>query len=188
MTSDSSDGESTVEATHDRSIPPDGSLTNRIYAWLSANGLYVEAGLAIIAIAAGVVALPIVTFGSFTALEGETSILTAGLVVAVVCVGLLLLLSTLLLLHGYGEFRHGGPLLAKNRRTVSVAYLGTRLVETFVAGTFLTGVTASLVSAMSIETVPSLILFAVGSAGLLLPTVVLFHALGAVGLSVVASI
>jgi hypothetical protein len=185
MTSETPEGESTIEATYDRSPPRESSLTNRIHAWLSSNGLFVEAGLAIIAIAAGVVALPIVTFGTFTALEGETSILTAGLIVVVICAGVLLILATVLLVHGYAEFHHGRLLSIDGNHRVSIVYTGTRLVETFVAGAFLVGVIASLISVISIDTVPPLILFAVVAAGLMLPTVVLLHALGSVGLSLV---
>lgn len=67
--------------------PPKSASTSRFHAerlsaWVAANGLYVEAALAIIAIAVGTVSIPLVVFGIFTALEGETSILSVGTVIA----------------------------------------------------------------------------------------------------------
>lgn len=189
MTSEGSDEGSAVGTAHGRSAPREGSLTSRAYAWLSSNGLYVETGLSVVAIAAGIASLPFVTFGAFTAIGGETSILTAGLVLAVVSVGLLLALATLLLVHGYVESRHRGlPSSKGGGNTAPLVHRAARLVESLVSGAFVVSLTAVPASVLSIGTVPSAVLFAVASTGLLLPAVVLLHAVGAAGLSVFASI
>lgn len=59
---DSSGQKSPAGALHADTITEEESLRTRIYTWLSSNGLYVEAAMAIIALAAGAVALPFVTF------------------------------------------------------------------------------------------------------------------------------
>lgn len=184
MTTDSSDTESNMGGPRDEATFKEGSLPERSYQWLSSNGLYVEAGIAITALAAGVVALPFVTFGAFTAIGGETSILSAGLIIVAAFVGLLLLLTVVLLIHGYVEMRHRGLLFANGTETPSLVYRGTRLVETLIAGTFLLSLLTVLVTVILTETVPSLILFVTVSTGLLLPALLILHAFGVVSVSV----
>ncbi|WP_152422341.1 hypothetical protein [Halorubrum californiense] len=122
--------------------------------------------MAIIALAAGAVALPFVTFGALTAIGGETSILTVGVVIVAVFIGLLLLLATVLLIHGYVEFRYSGGPLGRGTNKPSLVYRGTRLVETVVSGIFGLSLITSLVFMLVTERVPSVGAFAVVSSAL----------------------
>lgn len=58
------------------------SRVDQLGAWVAANSLNVEMALAVVTIGVGVLSVPFVAFGMFTALEGETSILAGGLVIA----------------------------------------------------------------------------------------------------------
>jgi len=178
MTSDIPDGESDPEAARTESRPPEGSHARRADAWLSSNGTYVEAGVAVTAVVAGAVAVPIVAFGALTAIGGETTILTGGLVVAAVCLGLLILLAGLLLVRGYLEVRYRGMPFGGDDDVSATAYGAARTAEALAAGTFLVGLVASLASVASIGRVPSLILLAVGAGGVAMPALVLSRATG----------
>jgi hypothetical protein len=179
VTDDTAEGRSDPEAARAESRPPEGSYAGRADAWLSSNGTYVEAGVAVTAVVAGAVALPIVAFGALTAIGGETSILTGGLIVAAICVGLLIALAGLLLVRGYLAVRYRGVPFGGDDAGVSVTLYGAaRTAEAVAAGTFLVGVVASLASVASIGRVPSPILLAVGAGGVATPALVLLRATG----------
>jgi len=179
MTDDTAEGSSGPEAARAESGPSDGSYADRADAWLSSNGTYVEASVAVTAAVAGAVALPIVAFGALTAIGGETSILTGGLIVVAVCVGLLIALASLLLVRVYLEVRYrGGPFGGDDAGVSATLYGAARTAEAFAAGTFLVGLVASLASVASIGRIPSLLLLAVGAGGVATPTLVLLRATG----------
>ncbi|MFC7323664.1 hypothetical protein ACFQMF_03600 [Halorubrum rutilum] len=179
MTSDAPEGSSERGAARAESRPREGSYAGRADAWLSSNGTYVEAGVAATAAVAGAVALPVVAFGALTAIGGETSILTGGLIVAAVCLGLLTLLAGLLLVRASLEVRYrGAPFGGDDAGVSATLYGAARTAEAIAAGTFLVGLVASLASVASIGRVPSPILLAVGAGGVALPTLVLLRATG----------
>lgn len=179
MTSDTQEGSAEPGATGADPRPREGTYASRADAWLSSNGTYVEAGIAVTAAVAGAVALPIVAFGALTAIGGETSILTGGLIVAAVCVGLLTLLAGLLLVRGYLEVRYrGAPFGGDDAGVSATLYGAARTAEAVAAVAFLAGLVASLASVASIGRVPSPILLAVGAGGVATPTLVLLRATG----------
>lgn len=178
MTSDASQGESSPEINASGSTAHANSDADRVYTWLSRNGLYIEAGLAVIAIAVGVVAIPFLAFGSLAAIGGEGSILAGGAIIGLVCVALLVGLAALLLMHSYVEVRRHGLPFTGDQGMRAVAYDGIRTVETIVAAVFLGGLLTAIGLVILIGQIPSLLTFAVVAAAVGLPTVVLSRAAG----------
>ena len=178
MTSDASQGESSPDITASSSTTPANSDVDRVYTWLSRNGLYIEAGLSVIAIAVGVVAIPFLAFGSLVAIGGEESILTGGAIIGLGCVALLVGLAGLLLVHSYVEVRSHGLPFTGDQGMRAIAYDGIRTVETVVAAVFLGGLLTAIGLVISIGQIPSLLTFAVVAAAVGLPTAVLSRAAG----------
>ena len=104
------------------SAPP--SRAERLQAWLLANGLKIETLLAAMAVGTWIVALPVVLFGTFTALGGDTSILAAGM--AIVAVGLfgIVVLAAWSLAQILIEVRNHGVPFSDSRSTSSAAHDG----------------------------------------------------------------
>lgn len=178
MTSDASQGESSPEIVASSSTTPADSDADRVYTWLSRNGLYIEAGISVIAIAVGVVAIPFLAFGSLAAIGGEESILVGGAIIGLGCVALLVGLAVLLLVHSYVEVRSHGLPFTGDQRMRAIAYDGIRTVETIAAAVFLGGLLTAVGLAISIGQIPSLLTFAVVAAAVGLPATVLSHAAG----------
>ncbi|ELZ41641.1 hypothetical protein [Halorubrum tebenquichense] len=155
------------------------SRTERFGAWVAANGLYVETALAVIAIGVGIVSVPFVTFGVFTAIEGETTILTVGSVIAAVAFVSLGTLSSLLVFHARVEVRRHGVSFTDSRGVISTVYTMARAVETLLAVTVLTSVLSVVVAAIAVGSVPDLLPALVGFSAVLLPVVVIAHGCGA---------
>ena len=178
MTGDASQGDSSPETTAWGSTTPTDSDADEVYAWLSRNGLYVEAGLSVIAIAVGAVAIPFLAFGSLAAIGGEGSILAGGAVIGLGCVVLLVGLATLLLVRSYVEVRqHGFPFTGGDGMR-AIAYDGIRTVETIVAAAFLGGLLTAIGLAISVGQIPTLLTFSVVAAAIGLPTAVLTRTAG----------
>ena len=155
-----------------------GSRSDRAYTWLSRNGLYVEAGISVVAIAIGAIALPLLAFGSLAAIGGETSILTGGAAIALVCVVLLIGVALLLLVHGYLEVSRRGVPFTGDGSARALAYDGMRTIETVAAGAFVGGLLAVPGFAFSTGEIPTALSVAVAAAAVVLPVTLLVHAVG----------
>jgi hypothetical protein len=136
--------------------------------------------LAAIAVGTWIVALPVVLFGTFTALGGDTSILDAGM--AIVGVGLfgIVVLAAWSLAQILIEVRNDGVPFSDSRSTSSVAYDGIQSVKAVIAGTFLLALLTYLGLVLTVESGPTAVVQVLGVSGLLLPVVVFVHAVGAV--------
>jgi len=160
------------------SAPP--SRAERLQAWLLANGLKIEALVAAIAVGTWIVALPVVLFGTFTALGGDTSILAAGM--AIVAVGLfgIVVLAAWSLAQILIEIRNQGVPFSDSRSTSSAAYDGIQSLKAVIAGTFLLALLTYLGLVLTVESGPTAVVQVLGVSGLLLPVVVFVHAVSAV--------
>jgi hypothetical protein len=152
------------------------SRRDRLRAWCSAHPLYVEASLAVAAIALGVLAAPIVAFGSLVALGGETRILEIGMIVVVVGESLLVVLAVAALAHARLDVRRGALRAAGGAR--GVAYVGSRVLQTLTAAALLLGLAVAAVSLAARGAAPEPLAVIVGAASVLLPVLVLVHATG----------
>lgn len=185
MTGDASQGDSSPETPASGPTTPASSSTtptdsdaDRVYTWLSRNGLYVEAGLSVTALAVGMVAIPFVAFGSLAAIGGEGSILAGGAVIALGCVVLLAGLAALLLVHSYVEVRQHGFHVPGGDGMRAFAYGGIRTLETIVAAAFLGGLLTAVGLAVSTGQIPTPLTFVVVAAAIGLPTAVLTRTAG----------
>ena len=155
------------------------SHVDRVCTRVAANGLYIETALAVVAIAFGILAIPFVTFGLFTALEGETSILTGGLIIAAGGIASLVTLAVTLLVHAYTEIRRYGLSFVDGHSAVSTAYTVIRGIENVTAGIFLLSLFAVIFLGIAMGSVPELLPVVVGISAILLLVVVTSHACGA---------
>jgi len=76
VTDDTSKGGPTPEV-RGGSTSRSSSYSDRAYTWLSRNGLYVETGISIVAIALGTIAIPFLAFGSLAAIGVKNPYLQA---------------------------------------------------------------------------------------------------------------
>ncbi|MDB9281167.1 hypothetical protein PN416_14360 [Halorubrum ezzemoulense] len=83
MTDDASTGGPSSEV--DRATSHSDTYSDRAYTWLSRNGIYVWAGISVVAIALAALAVPILAFGSLAAIGGEGSILAGGTAIVLFC-------------------------------------------------------------------------------------------------------
>ncbi|QAU14187.1 hypothetical protein EKH57_16775 [Halorubrum sp. BOL3-1] len=171
--------EQTTSTDSPKSASASRSNPERLSAWVAANGLYVETALAVIAIGVGTLSIPLVVFGLFTALEGETSILSVGTVIAALGFVTLGGLSVVLLVHARVEFRRYGLSFNDGHDVISTTYTVVRTVETMLAGTFLISVFSAIVAALAVSSVPDLLPAIVGFSAILLPVLVIAHGCGA---------
>lgn len=192
------DGTTEVEQRHPKSPAPAAasepardsatselsSRVDRLRAWFSANPLRVETLLAVVAVGLGILAVPIVAFGSLVALGGDARILEAGMLVVVAGLLSLVGLAVALLVHAHIELRDE-ELYEDDPDALSVVYGATRAAESLVAGLFLLGLLATVGSLVVTNSVSDLLEVATGIAGLLLPILVVCHAVGAVVRSVI---
>jgi hypothetical protein len=168
-----------------QSGPP--SRVDRLRRWLSTYALHVETVLAAGSIGLGVVAVPILIFGAFAALPSDapsagstdpgTPILDVGAAVGAASLALVVTLAVAVVVHRYAEVRDRSS--AADLDTLGVVSGGVRIVETLAAVTLLVGVPATVVSLARLDRVPDALGLLVGTAGVLLPVVVLVHAAGA---------
>ncbi|ERG91839.1 MAG: hypothetical protein J07HQW1_01873 [Haloquadratum walsbyi J07HQW1] len=82
---------------------------NQLQKWFLTNALWVETLLAIVAVGIWIIALPIIIFGVFTALDGDTSILDVGMMIVVAGFTSVTLLAVYAVVSGFLEIRHQGP-------------------------------------------------------------------------------
>lgn len=144
------------------------------------NALAVEMSLAAGAVVVWILALPIVIFGSFTALGGDTTILTTGLAIAAVGLFLIFVLSVWSLAQVLIEVRTEGVPFSDGRNTTSVAYDGIQTVKAIIAGVFLFASLAYLVSVLTVDSGPGEIIQLLVVSGLSFPVIVFVHAVGSV--------
>ncbi|MEZ3172545.1 hypothetical protein ABNG03_18315 [Halorubrum sp. RMP-47] len=176
MTDDAStDGPSSVI---DRATSHPDSYSDRAYAWLSRNGLYIWAGISVVALALGALAIPLLAFGSLAAIGGEASILAGGTAIVLLCTVLLLGLAVGLLSYAYLEVDRRGVPFVEDRSARTLAYDGIRTIETVAAGTFIGGFLTMLGLAVSVGDVPTILSVTVLAAAIGLPVTVLIHAVG----------
>jgi len=178
MTDDAARSGPNPKANRMETTSQSDSHSDRAYTWLSRNGLYVEAGISIVAIALGALALPLLAFGSLAAIGGEGSILTGGAAVALLCAVLLLGLAVVLLVYGYLEVSREGLPFTGGGGARTLAYDGVRTIETAAAGTFIGGLLTALGSAGFVGNVPTVLSVTVVAAAVGLPVTVLVHAAG----------
>ncbi|TKX42886.1 MULTISPECIES: hypothetical protein [unclassified Halorubrum] len=176
MTDDAQTSGSTPEV--DRATAHSNTYSDRAYTWLSRNGLYVWAGISVVVIALGVLAIPLLAFGSLAAIGGEESILAGGTAIVLLCTVLLLGLAVVLLSYAYLEVDRRGVPFVGDRSTQTLAYDSIRTVETVAAGIFIGGFLTMLGLAVSVGNVPTILSVTVLAAAIGLPVTVLVHAAG----------
>jgi hypothetical protein len=176
MTDDTSTGGPSPEV--DRATSHPDTYSDRAYTWLSRNGLYVWAGISIVAIALGALAIPLLAFGSLAAIGGEESILAGGTAILLLCTVLLLGLAVVLLSYTYLEVDRRGVPFVGDGGARTLAYDGIRTIETVAAGTFIGGLLTMLGLAVSVGDVPTILSVTVVAAAIGLPVTVLVHAAG----------
>lgn len=177
---------------------PDGAASSgsnsrldRLQQWLTTYTIHFKTALAAGSLVLGLVALPILAFGTLAALptggppsEGAnlgTSILSTGLLIALVGLVLLITLAvTLLIETGTAVRRRGLPSAGGHGALAFVSGI-TRAVETFLAGAFVMGLVAAVVAVLAVEQLPGIVSAVLLVSGLLLPLVVLLHGVGALG-------
>ncbi|TKX68646.1 hypothetical protein [Halorubrum sp. SP9] len=176
MTDDASTGGPSSEV--DRSTSHPDTYSDRAYTWLSRNGLYVWAGISVVAIALAALAVPLLAFGSLAAIGGEESILAGGTAIVLLCTVLLLGLAVGLLSYAYLEVDRRGIPFVRDGGARTLAYDSIRTIETVAAGTFIGGLLTVLGLAVSVGTVPTILSVTVLAAAIGLPVTVLVHAVG----------
>jgi len=176
MTDDAStDGPSSVI---DRATSHHDAYSDRAYTWLSRNGLYIWAGISVVTIVLGVLAIPFLAFGSLAAIGGEESILVGGTVIVLLCTVLLLGLAVGLLSYAYLEVDHRGVPFVGDRCARTLAYDSIRTIETVAAGMFIGGLLTMIGLAISVGNLPTVLSVTVVAAAIGLPVTVLVHAAG----------
>ena len=165
----------TPEAASNTDIPAPPSRAERVQSWLLGNSLRIQVLLAAMAVAAGIIALPVVIFGSFTALGGDTSILSAGMVIVAVGFAITTVLAAWVVVYAYIETRNQGLPFGDTHGFLSVSD-GVWSLKVATAGVLLTLLLASIILALTIESGPTLMLQGLGVSCLLLPIVVFLHA------------
>jgi len=176
MTDDASTGKPNPEI--ERATSHSDAYSDRAYTWLSRNGLYVWAGISVVTIALGVLAIPFLAFGSLAAIGGEESILAGGTAIVLFCIVLLLGLSVVLLSYAYLEVDRRGTPFTGDHSVRTLAYDAIRTIETVAAGTFVGGLVTMLGLAVSVGNVPTILSVTVLAAAIGLPVIVLAHAAG----------
>ena len=176
MTDDASTGGHSSEV--DRATSHSDTYSDRAYTWLSRNGLYVWAGISVVAIALAALAVPILAFGSLAAIGGEGSILAGGTAIVLLCTVLLLGLAVVLLSYAYLEVDRRGIPFVGDYSTLTLAYDSIRTIETVAAGTFIGGLLTMVGLAVSVGNVPTILSVTVLAAAIGLPVTVLVHAAG----------
>lgn len=145
-----------------------------------ANALAVEMSVAAGAVVIWILALPVVIFGSFTALGGDTAILETGMAIAAVGLSFIFVLAVWSLAQVLVEVRAEGVPFSDGRTATSVAYDGIQIVKAIVAGVFLFASLAYLGLALTVESGPEVIIQLLVVSGLLFPVIVFVHAVGSV--------
>ncbi len=176
MTDDASTSGPSSEV--DRATSHSDTYSDRAYTWLSRNGLYVWAGLSVVATALAALAVPLLAFGSLVAIGGEASILAGGTAIVLLCTVLLFGLAVALLSYAYLEVDRRGVPFVGDRSARTLAYDSIRTMETIAAGTFIGGLLTMLGLAVSVGDVPTILSVTVLAAALGLPVTVLVHAAG----------
>ena len=176
MTDGTSTGEPNPKVDQATSHP--GTYSDRAYTWLSRNGLYVWAGISVVTIALGALAIPFLAFGSLAAIGGEESILAGGTAIVLLCTVLLLGLAVILLSYAYLEVGRRGVPFAEDHSARTLAYDAIRTIETIAAGMFIGGLLTILGLAVLVGNVPTILSVTVLAAAIGLPATVLVHAVG----------
>lgn len=158
-----------------------GSLIDRLLTCLSAYPLYFEALFASVSLGLAIIAAPIVIFGMFVALGGESLILEIGAVIMIGSLCATVSLAVALLIHAYYEVRQYGLPRTGNRASMSLLYDGTRAVETAIAIAVLSSLIGIPLSASLFESIPRVLWMLLGGSSIMLPVIVLTHAIVAFG-------
>ena len=122
---------------------------NQVQKWFLTNALWVETLLAIVAVGIWIIALPIIIFGAFTALNGDTSILDVGMMIVVAGFTSVTLLAVYAVVSGFLEIRHQGPFFYQTRDIASIAHDGIQLLKTLIAGVLLVSLFIWILSALT---------------------------------------
>lgn len=182
--------------------PPEGdsgpSFADRLRRFLATYTLHLEAGLATLTLAASVVTGLLLFFGALAALPTggpppdpasdpapTNDILAFANNVVKLTVGIAAALAVSLVAHAVFMLRSAGADTGKDRPTrgglLRYASVGTRVVETVLAGAYLAGlgVWAVLFVTRIVETPPGWLLWTIVLTGLSMPLSVLTHAVAA---------
>lgn len=173
----------------------------QIQRWFLTNSIWVETLLAVVSAGIWIVALPIVIFGTFTALGGDTSILDVGMMIVVAGFLIVTLLAVYVVVSAVLKIRHQGLFFDQTHDVASIAHDGIQLLKTLIAGVLLISLFIWIISALTATATSTAIpglsntsmsgsastlrmvlrwnLSLLGASGFLLPITVLIHAFGA---------
>lgn len=166
-------------------VPPQSSMSashsraERFQAWFLTNTLQVEILLTTLSVAVWIIALPIMIFGSLTALGGDTSILSAGATVVAAGFFGIIVLAVWVLVRTSIEVRNQGLPFVDTDNTWSIAYDGIQSLKAVTAGIFLLSLLAYIVLSLAVQSGPTLVFQLLGVGGVLLPVTVFLHGIGA---------
>jgi hypothetical protein len=85
----------------------------QIQRWFLTNSIWVETLLAVVSVGIWIVALPIIIFGTFTAVGGDTSILDVGMIIVAAGFFSVTLLAVYTIVSTVLEIRHQGLFLIR---------------------------------------------------------------------------
>ena len=177
-TTESGQGRSTLapEAVSKSNIPAPPSRTERVQSWLLSNALLIQVLLAAMSVAAGIIALPIVIFGSLMALGGNVSVLSVGMLTVAVGFAIITVLAAWVIIYAYAETRNQGLPFVDTHGILSVVSDGVWSLKVATAGIFFLCLFAHVLSSLTIEFRPRLMLQLLGISCLLLTVTVFLHA------------
>ena len=167
----------------------------QIQRWFLTNSIWVETLLAVVSVGIWIVALPIIIFGTFTAVGGDTSILDVGMIIVAAGFFSVTLLAVYTIVSTVLEIRHQGLFFDQTRDIASVAHDGSQVLKTITSGIFLLCILGYIV-VLSLnyftelmlttrsEAILPLLLQLLGVSSFLLLATVFIHAFGAFVLTV----
>ena len=177
-TTESGQGRSTLapEAVSKSNIPAPPSRTERVQSWLLSNALLIQVLLAAMSVAAGIIALPIVIFGSLMALGGNVSVLSVGMLTVAVGFAIITVLAAWVIIYAYAETRNQGLPFVDTHGILPVVSDGVWSLKVATAGIFFLCLFAYVLSSLTVEFRPRLMLQLLGISCLLLTVAVFLHA------------
>ena len=178
----------------------------QVQRWFLTNSIWVETLLAVVSVGIWIVALPIIIFGTFTALGGDTSILDIGTIIVVAGFLIITLLAVYAVVSAILEIRHQGLFFDQMHDGASIAHAGIQFFKTLIAGVLLISLFIWIISALTATATSTAIpglsntsvsgsasalrmvfrwnLSLLAASGFLLPVTVLIHAFGALVLTI----
>ncbi|WP_299334423.1 hypothetical protein [Haloplanus sp.] len=143
----------------------------RLRLWFSSHPPHLRALLATTATVLALTATPVVIFGMFVALGGETLLLEIGSAILLGTVLFAVGLATIVLAHVHTGFRD-----YNEHRSKGIVRVGTRILEAVTVSGLVLGLFAAFLSVALLGSVPTVVWVVLGGTTILLPLTVIAHA------------